>query len=52
MTTSSFVISIIDDDAREDNESFILTIDSSPVPVNDPNKVTVTIVDHDGKYQR
>ena len=52
MTTTSFVISLIDDDAREDNESFTLTIDSSPVPVNDPNAVTVTIVDHDGKCSK
>ena len=48
MTSASFVVSIINDDTREDNEGFILIIDSSPVPVDDPDQVIVTILDGDG----
>ena len=50
MTNASFVVSIINDGTREDNEDFMLIIDSSPVPVGDPDQVTVTILDSDGEY--
>ena len=48
MTSASFIVSIINDDTREDNEDFILIIDSSPVLVDDPDQVIVTILDGDG----
>ena len=50
MTSASFDVPIIDDGIREDDEDFILIIDSSPVPVVDLDEVVVTIVDSDGKY--
>ena len=56
MTSASFIVSIINDDTRENNEDFILIIDylsliiyySSPVPVGDPDQATVNILDDDG----
>ena len=48
----SFIISIIDDNVFERNESFILTINSSSLPsrvlVQPDSKAIVTIVDDDG----
>ena len=54
MTTMSFDIRIINDTMNEDNQNFIVTIDSASLPVgflvSDPYQATVTIVnDDDGK---
>ena len=50
---ASFYILLIDDNVLENNESFMLTINSSSLPSNvtvgDPGQVTMTIEDNDGK---
>ena len=50
---ASFNVSLIDDNVFERNENFVLTIHPSSLPSNvtvgDPDQVTVTIVDNDGK---
>ena len=55
--SASLNISILDDNLLEDDETFILTIDSSSVSslpsnviVDDPRTATVTILNDDGKY--
>ena len=48
MTNASFVVSIINDGTREDNEDFMLIIDSSPVSVGNLDQITVSILDSDG----
>ena len=50
MTTASFVVSIFDDGVLEDNENFMLTInsESTSIPVVNPDQATVTIEDNDG----
>ena len=52
-TTATFDVPIYDDNILEDNENFVLTISPLSLPnnvtVNDPDEVTVTIVDDDGK---
>ena len=47
---NSFTITISDDNAFEDNESFVVTITSLPsiITVGSPHQTTVTIVDDDG----
>ena len=53
-TEASFNVSLTDDNIFERNEKFMITIDPSSLPSNvtvgDPDQVTVTIVDNDGKY--
>ena len=53
VTHASFNISLSDDIIFENDENFMLTINSSSLPSNitvgDPGQVTVTIVDNDGK---
>ena len=53
VTRVSFDISITNDDDLEDNEYFMLTINSSSLPtgflISDPYQATVTIVDDDSK---
>ena len=51
MTRASFPISVINDLILEDNEGFVLTINSSSLPdyVNNLDQATVTIIDDDGK---
>ena len=46
-TSSSFTITINDDDTFEDNESFVVAITSVPsiITVGNPHQATVTIVD-------
>ena len=48
--SSSFTITINDDNTFEDNESFVVTITSLPsiITVNSPRQATVTIIDDDG----
>ena len=46
---ASFDIMINNDNLLEDNEEFILSIDSTSPPVGTIDKATVTIVDDDGK---
>ena len=52
-TEASFNVSLNDDIVFESNENFMITIDSSSLPSNvtvgDPSRVTVIIVDNDGK---
>ena len=47
-------ISVLDDNLLEDDETFILIIDSSSIPNNviieKPSNATVTILNDDGKY--
>ena len=54
MTIASFNIAITDNDILEINETFELVINVSSLPsdvtVGIPAKVTVIIVDDDGKY--
>ena len=52
MTTSSFSVSIIDDETFEDDETFTLKINSAPsiIDIGDPHQATVTIVDNEGKW--
>ena len=56
MTRFPFSISIIDENKREENENFFLTIDESSLPcdvtVGNQHKSTVTILDNDGKLYR
>ena len=49
-TSSSFTITIEDDNTFEDNESFVVTITSLPsiITVGSPRQATVTIIDDDG----
>ena len=49
-TSSSFTITINDDNTFEDNESFVVTITSLPsiINVGSPRQATVTIIDDDG----
>jgi len=53
MTQVSFHISIIDDHVLEDEEFFIVDIDSVSVPnevnIGNPDYTVVTILDNDGK---
>ena len=53
VTKGSFNVDIIDDGILENNETFELSINSSTLPssvnINNPSKLTVTIVDNDGK---
>ena len=53
MTKVSFSVGITDDSILESNEMFQLSINSSSLPnrvtVNNPNNVTVTILDNDCK---
>ena len=53
VTKVSFNVDIIDDAILENNETFELSINSNTlldrVIINNPSKVTVTIVDNDGK---
>ena len=53
-TTATFDVPINDDNLLEDNEHFILTINSSSLPsdvtVGNPGQATVNIVDDDRKY--
>ena len=46
-TSSSFTITIEDDNTFEDNESFVVTITSLPsiITAGSPDQTTVTIVD-------
>ena len=48
-TEVSFNITIKNDNLLEDNEEFILSIDSTSPPVGTIDEATVTIVDDDGK---
>jgi len=52
-TSVTFDVPITDDNILEGIENFMLTIDQSSLPTGvnhgDPGKVTVTIVDNDGK---
>ena len=52
-TEASFNVSLTDDNIFERNENFIIIIDPSSPPSNvtvgDPSRVTVIIVDNDGK---
>ena len=53
--SASLNISILDDNLLEDDENFILTINSSSLPsnviVDNPSNATVTILNDDGRYQ-
>ena len=49
MTSALFTVSITNDNALEDDESFILNLSSSSLPIDDPSQVTVIIMDDDGK---
>ena len=53
MTTDSFNISIFDDNEDENDENFMLTINSTALPIGffagNPYEATVTIMDNDGK---
>ena len=53
-TEASLNVSLTDDNIFESNEKFMIIIDPSSLPsnvtVDDPDQVTVTIVDNDGKY--
>ena len=50
MTNASFSISIIDDSTLEQNETFVLTMDtSSDFTTVHPDKAVVTILDDDSK---
>ena len=54
VTSVLFNISINDDNIVEDNETFMLTINSSlatGVMVGNPSQATMTIVDNDGKLK-
>ena len=48
-TKVSFDIMIINDNLLEDNEEFILSINSTYLSVGAINETTVNIVDDDGK---
>ena len=52
-TEALFNVSLTDDNIFERNENFMITIDTFSLPSNvtvgDPNRVTVIIVDNDGK---
>ena len=54
VTVASFNILLIDDNVFENDENFMLTIDSSSLPdnvtVGDPDQVTVTVLHNDGTY--
>ena len=54
VTSVPFNVSITDDNVLEDDENFLLTIDTSSLPnnvtVDNPSQATVTIVDNDGMY--
>ena len=53
MTEASFTVTIMDDKILESNETFQLSINTSSLPnrvtVDNPNEVTMTIVDDDCK---
>ena len=49
-TIALFGVIIVNDGIAEDNENFTLIINSSSVPIGNPDQATVTIVDDDGKY--
>ena len=53
-TEASFNVSLTDDNIFESNENFMITIDPSSLPnnvtVGEPRRVTVIVVDNDGKY--
>ena len=52
-TEASFNVSLTDDNIFESNENFIITIDPSSLPnnvtVGEPRRVTVIVVDNDGR---
>ena len=54
VTEVSFNITLKDDSAKEDDESFTLSINSSSLPssiiIGDHNQTTVTIRNDDGKF--
>ena len=49
LTSASFNVLITNDGILEDNESFILIINSSSVPIGDSDQAMITIMDDDGK---
>ena len=49
LTSASFDVLITNDGILEDNESFILIINSSSVPIGDSDQAMITIMDDDGK---
>ena len=52
-TEALFNVSLTDDNIFESNENFMITIDPSSLPnnvtVGEPRRVTVIVVDNDGK---
>ena len=52
-TEASFNVSLTDDNIFESNENFMITIDPSSLPnnvtVGEPRRVTVIVVDNDGR---
>ena len=49
LTSASFDVLITNDGILEDDESFILIINSSSVPIGDSDQAMITIMDDDGK---